>query len=77
MNNTSEEIIPHIPEQGFPLLQFASDCSILIKAGEGISEDCHTEVFRIFTLLTSNKIEVIQDPPRIGFRAGYFRSGYN
>ncbi len=60
MNNTSDEIIPHIPEQGFPLLQFASDCSILIKAGEGISEECHTEVFRIFTLLTSKKIEGIQ-----------------
>ena len=60
MNNAGDENFSHFSGQKFPFLQFASDCSILIKAGEGISEECHTEVFRIFTLLTLKKIEGVQ-----------------
>lgn len=43
-----------------PYVQFASDRSILITVGKGISRECHADVFRLFLLLTSKKNSCVQ-----------------
>ena len=57
MNNIGDETLSRNSDRNFPFLLFACDSSILIKAGEGISVKCHNEVFRIFNLLSSKKID--------------------
>ncbi len=44
----------------YPRVEWVGDRSLLIRVGEGISRECHAEVFRLFHLLTSYKLDHIR-----------------
>jgi inhibitor of KinA len=46
-------MVPSDPDH--PRVEWVGDRSLLIRVGEGISRECHAEVFRLFHLLTSQK----------------------
>lgn len=48
------------PGSGFPRVEWVGDRSLLIRVGEGISRECHAEVFRLFHLLTSYRLDHIR-----------------
>ena len=45
----------------YPHIRFASDQSILITLGQGISRDIHAEVYRLFHLLSSTPIQGLRN----------------
>src|SRR3989304_10034027 len=47
-------------DKQYPQILYASDRSILIRTGSTISKENHTDVYKIFLLLTSQKIKGIQ-----------------
>jgi len=48
-------------ELWYPRLQLASDCSLLVTFGDGISRKHHLDVFRLFTLLRSEASPAIRN----------------
>ena len=48
------------PESEYPRVEWVGDRSLLIRVGEGISRECHADVFRLFHLLTARKPDHIR-----------------